>query len=140
MARHINPLWLSSILQEVLDLKISIADHPRVSKVLAESWRRSRVELTEDLLVALRSPKLEIRMPEAYLREITTTNTEKDVFTLLRDGLFYELGVHFPDFRLQVDESLRPHLRSEDQSSNGPALGGHQAEAVAGQHRNRARR
>src|SRR5678815_4821185 len=82
MARRINPVWLRPILQEVLDLKISIADRPRVSKVLAESWRRSRVEVIEDLVVALRPPQLEIRLPEAYLRELTTASTEKDVFTL----------------------------------------------------------
>jgi len=108
MAQRINPLWLRPILQEVLDLKISIADRPTVSKVLAENCRRSRVELTEDLVVALRPPQLEIRLPEAYLRELTTASTEKDVFTLLRDGLFYELGVRLPDFRLVVDEGLHP--------------------------------
>jgi type III secretion protein V len=42
----------------------------------------------------------------AYLRTLTTT-AGQDLFPFMREGLFQELGVHLPSFRVHRDPSLR---------------------------------
>lgn len=105
--------WLLSILTHVLNLHISIADKPTVAEVLKEglSRGRSREDIVEDLIVALRPEVIEIQLPPAYLHQITTRDTGKayDQFTLMRDGLFYELGLRYPTFTFVAKETIKPH-------------------------------
>ena len=49
-------------------------------------------------------------MPADYMREIASQATEADRGDLpwLRDGLFEELGLTFPNFHFVVDDTLLP--------------------------------
>ena len=104
--------WLGAVLAKVLDLRFPLADVATVSGILAQSAAQARtaVEAAEDLAASLQSGAIEIRLPEEYLRGITTAEPSAgyEQFALLRDGLFYELGLHYPEFRFVTDEGLRP--------------------------------
>lgn len=103
---------LAVILGRVLDLRISVGDRARVAECLARGIAdgHSDEALIEDLVVALRPDAIEIRLPAAYLREMTLVSAQEDqrVFTMLRDGLFYELGVRYPSFRFVTDDAIKP--------------------------------
>jgi flagellar biosynthesis component FlhA len=106
------PDWLLPILSQVLSLGLSIADRQAVANVLCEAVgkKRSRHEVVEDLIVALHTDLVEIRLPREYLRQITTADgwSGQDRFALMRDGLFYELGLRYPNFRLVLEADLKP--------------------------------
>lgn len=97
-------------LRRVLDLKISIADREAVAKAL-EAGPCEVDELVETLVSSLRIDLVEVRMPRAYLEQLTTAGGEEDEgkFEFLRDGLFVELGLHYPAFRFVSDETLKPY-------------------------------
>lgn len=102
------PDALIAVLRRVLRLKLSIAEHQKVAEVLAEGLRteRSLDEIVEDLVAALRPDVIEIRVPEDYLRLITISDADvvHQEFTTMRDELFYELGLRYPDFRFVSDD------------------------------------
>jgi hypothetical protein len=64
----------------------------------------------EALIAALRPNVIEVRMPRQTLREQTLSATDDDqaLFGIMREGLFHELGLHYPAFRFVADESLAP--------------------------------
>lgn len=107
-----DAVTLRQMLSTVLDLRISIADIEIVSQILQEECTTglSPEEITEHLIVALRSNNIEIQLPREHLKQMTLANSENDqgYFTLMRDGLFYEHGLHFPDFRFVTNEMLKP--------------------------------
>ena len=104
--------WLAAVLAKVLDLRLPVTDVTTVASTLAQSAAQARTarDAAEDLAAALQSGAMEIRLPEEYLRGITTAEPSGgyEQFALLRDGLFYELGLHYPEFRFVTDEGLRP--------------------------------
>jgi hypothetical protein len=108
-----DPYWLRPILAEVLNLKVSIADTQRVATVLKAGLAKgqSQAALVEDLFVALQTDVVEIQLPPGYLRQITMAdeNSEHDKFALMRDGLFYELGIRYPRFSFALCEHLKPN-------------------------------
>jgi type III secretion protein V len=69
---------------------------------------RSPTDIAENLIAALQPEAVEIQVPREYLRETTLAEAQPDAFKLLRDGLFYELGARYPDFRFVEVENLRP--------------------------------
>ena len=78
----------------------------------------------------LRPDAVEIHLQEEYLRQLTTIDAENraGLFAFLRDGLFAELGVAYPDFHLVPDAGLAPrefmfklnHLTCARQVGLGP--------------------
>jgi FHIPEP family len=92
---------LEVVLRHVVDLKVSVADRDRVGRVLVENLEQEPLDAAETLLAALRPRELELRLPESFLRELTTTEAESvpGLFTYLRDSLFRELGVPPPPLR-----------------------------------------
>ena len=64
----------------------------------------------EALIAALRPNVIEVRMPRQTLREHTLSATDDDqaLFGMMRDGLFYELGLQYPAFQFVEDERLAP--------------------------------
>ena len=122
--------WLLPILSRVLDLRISIADTQAVANRLAQSIERSWSDACEDLIDVLYPNTVEIHLPEEYLRQLTTIDADNRVGLLafLREGLFPELGVVYPDFRLVLDTRLAPkqfmfklnHLTCVPQVGLGP--------------------
>jgi hypothetical protein len=103
--------WLLPILPQVLNLRISIADTQTINQVIGDAWEQGRSEedAAEDLIAALRPGVVEIQLPLNYLQEITSygTDLDRDSFTKLRDGLYYEDGLPFPDFRFVPVDHLK---------------------------------
>ena len=102
--------WLLPILSHVLNLRISIADKQAVTDTLAQSSGRSWSDACEQLIDVLHPDAVEIHVQEEYMRQLTTINADNRVglFAFLRDGLFAELGVVYPEFRLVPDSQLAP--------------------------------
>ena len=107
----LSPEWLLPVLRQVLSLKLSIADRSVVTGVLSEGLTRgcSQDEIVEDLVVALRSDVVEIQLPIDYLRQLTSTDSggDHDKFAVMRDGLFYELGLRYPNLRFVPVDHLK---------------------------------
>ena len=103
---------LRSLLAGVLDLRISIADHAVVAQVLQDgvTQKLPPVSISENLIAALRPKVIEVHVPYAYLRQFTLDTPESDHgnFAMMRDGLFYELGLRFPTIRFIPVSNLPP--------------------------------
>jgi hypothetical protein len=104
-----DPARLAPILAHVLNLGISIADHAAVAATFADGTA-SDDTLAEGLIAVLRPNRIEIRIERAYLRQLSINDGARapELFAFLRDGLFVELGVVYPRFRIVPDETLRP--------------------------------
>jgi type III secretion protein V len=104
--------WLAAVLGKVLDLRLPLADLTTVAGMLGQAVAQARAanDAAEDLIAALASGVVEIRLPEEYLRDITTADTsaEYEHFASLRDELFYEFGLRCPEFRFVTAKDLRP--------------------------------
>ncbi len=105
-----DPAWLRPILAKTLSLGISIADKQAVTDALAQNLDKPWSDACEELIERLRPNAIEIHVTREYLRELTTFDADNRTgfFAFLRDGLFQELGVVYPDFRLVLDPRLGP--------------------------------
>jgi flagellar biosynthesis component FlhA len=103
--------WLLPILGTVLDLKISIANQQAIADVLHQAHGRSQDDVAEDLIAALRPHVVEVQLPCAYLKQLTTSDAGDGIsmFSFMRDGLFVELGLQYPAFRFVTTERLKPN-------------------------------
>ena len=102
--------WLTGVLRQVLRLRISIADKQAVATALAPCMEGQFLNACETLIDVLRPDAVEIYVEKEYLRQLTTRNAENRSgrLTSLRDGLFAELGIVYPAFRLVPDTQLAP--------------------------------
>jgi|GEM_PF-1524589 len=122
--------WLSPILRKALRLRISIADKSAVAETLAQCVGMPVLKACEILVDVLRPDAVEIHVEKEYLRELTTSLAESSTgpFTGLRDGMFAELGISYPAFRLVPETGLAPrqfmfklnHLTCVPQVGLGP--------------------
>ncbi len=122
--------WLFPVLRQVLSLKISIADKQAVADALASCIGEPVLNASEELIEALCPDAVEIHVEREYLRQLTTIDAEHrtGLLAFLRDGMFVELGVLYPHFRLLPDTSLAPqqfmfklnHLTCVPQVGLGP--------------------
>jgi len=73
---------------------------------------RSEDTLVEDLLDALPSGTIDVCMPEALRRELDAAGPEREaeLIKFLRDGLYEELGILYPEFRFISEERLKPNF------------------------------
>jgi hypothetical protein len=103
--RHAAEEW-RPVLSRVLDLGISIADHAVVAPLLADAASDERAE---ELIDARRSDVIEVHVPRAFLRELSSTWEAEGptMFPFLRDGMFVELGLEYPPLRFVVADDLR---------------------------------
>jgi hypothetical protein len=101
---------LSTVLARVLDLGLSIGDQTRVVEVLAANAGRQAEHAVEALVAALAPEAIEIHVPADYLHELTTARQHDPaiLFPYLREGMFSELGVVYPPFRLVLADRLKP--------------------------------
>lgn len=106
-----HPDQLTIVLRQVVNLGIAIADKQQVARILATSNATTADELAEILIATLRPSTIEIRMAPDYLRQVTVDNADRgtELFPFLRDGLFMELGVSYPDFCFVSDATLKPN-------------------------------
>jgi FHIPEP family len=100
---------LAPVLAHVLELRVSIADHERVGAVLAGA--DGGLDAGEELVATLRPEALEVRLPAAYLGELTRAApaAQAGLFSFMREGLYVELGIPLPAFAFVPDEGLAPH-------------------------------
>ncbi len=103
---------LQTLLAPVLNLCISIADRTVVAQVLQEGVNQEKPDaaISEDLIAALRPKVIEVQLPYAYLKQVTLDTSESDRgnFAMMRDGLFYELGLRYPTIHFVPTENLKP--------------------------------
>ena len=108
-----DPAWLASVLNPVLGLGISIANTSVIAKTLHDGLLdgRSQEDIIEDVIDALSPDVIDILIAQEDLRTMTMAHAGKgyDNFVLLRDGLFYELGLRYPNFRFVHVEHLKPN-------------------------------
>jgi hypothetical protein len=97
-------LWL---LREVVRLGISLAGL-REAETLPIDRGGSRSDRRERIVRALRPDVVEVRLPGDYLATLTASESGKELFPFLREGLFNELGVTFPPFRFVAADDLQP--------------------------------
>ncbi|WP_448642791.1 FHIPEP family type III secretion protein [Geodermatophilus sp. URMC 63] len=97
-----------AVLQQVVGLGRSIADGDTVRNVLRATGAADTDEVTETLAGALRSPRLDIRMDPASLRQLTCDHRADGApsFSFLRESLFDELGLRLPALHLVADPAL----------------------------------
>src|SRR5277367_822238 len=107
----LDPAFLRGILTQVLNLRISIADRLAVAEVFAAGGERTEREVIERLIETLQPDVVEIQMRADDLRQMTTSQRplQGNLFTFLREGMFTELGVRFPEFRLAAAPDLKPN-------------------------------
>jgi type III secretory pathway component EscV len=106
----LQPTFLFRILHCVLDAWISIANLRAIADLIKLHKEKTAEELIQEIIAARSADSVEIRMPADYIREIASQATEADRGALpwLRDGLFEELGLTFPNFHFVADDTLRP--------------------------------
>jgi hypothetical protein len=102
---------LLPILRTVLNSKVSISDTAMMAQIFADT-DRSEDTLVEDLLDALPSGTIDVCMPEALRRELDAAGPEREaeLIKFLRDGLYEELGILYPEFRFISEERLKPNF------------------------------
>jgi FHIPEP family len=106
-----DPGALLECLQEMLALRLSLADREAVMDMLVRPSDRAPVVLAEDLITALVPEAIEVQLSRAYLRELTLAAApdEGQLFAVLRDGAFAELGLVYSQFHWVVADDLKPH-------------------------------
>lgn len=104
--------FFAELLNSLLRMGLSLAGRAAIATVLQGGLEAGREpgDIAEDLIAALQPKAWEIQLPHDYFREITLaqTETKPGEFALLRDGLFYELGIYYPDFQFVLVEDLKP--------------------------------
>ena len=114
VARDIWPppaSWLGPVLRTLLKLRLSLSDGRGVATVLADAESRADVgDTVEHLVARLRAPACEIELArdtEDCLLALGRTALE-GMFTSLREQLFNESGLDYPEFQLRVADDLKP--------------------------------
>jgi hypothetical protein len=103
---------LTQLIHQLLQMRLSIEDRAAVARVLQEGLNAGREpeDSAEDLIAELQPETVEIRLSRDYLREVTSAQngSNHEEFSMLRDRLFYELAVYYPDFCVVIDNDLKP--------------------------------
>jgi hypothetical protein len=99
---------IAQAVRRVLDLGSPAGDWPTLAAVLEHTHGgQSPAELAEALLNKLHPGSLDLLMTERTLRRVTTKQPDQARgFAELRQRLFNDLGVEFPDARFVIDPRL----------------------------------
>jgi type III secretory pathway component EscV len=102
-----NPDRMADVLRRALDLKVSVADHATVARVLNETSGDAPADAAEAVRQALTPASLEVRVGRAFLRELTTNGKSEfpGVLGFVRDAMFDELGIFFPPLRIVATDA-----------------------------------
>jgi type III secretion protein V len=101
--------WLITVLQSVLDLRLSIGDREVVARALAENQGDAHADIAERLIAALRTEDIGIHVSPDLMKAITKGERmfSAEEMKFLREGLASELGLLYPPFKLVVDSTLK---------------------------------
>ncbi len=91
---------VQDVLAALIDLHLPISNAERIADLL-ESCEGPFEQVCEDLASELQTGVIEIRVRADDLRQWTLEDSQRarGAFSNLRDNLFYELGMRFPDLR-----------------------------------------
>jgi flagellar biosynthesis component FlhA len=108
--RAAESLHLEKALGAALRCWISIADIDAVARAIESAADDAQsVDLAEAIIEALGTPAIDVRLPFAYLRQLTDGQPDwTEDFSTLRTALVHELGLPLPPFRIVFDEALDP--------------------------------
>jgi hypothetical protein len=110
-AIEMTPPQLEAVLHPVLDMRISLANHPAIATRLAAGDAGSSGDaVSEDLIEALRASHVEVECEPTFLQALTSEDSReaREIFPFLRDGMFVELGLESPPLRFVANEDLKP--------------------------------
>lgn len=99
------------LVSELLSMRISIADRQKFNEVRTKYDLKNQIEwdnFCEELISVLRSNEVLLILHPEFAGEILLDETDQNLFTLLRSGLFNELGIKFPKFRIVLDKTMPP--------------------------------
>lgn len=103
--------WLGPILRDVLELRASIADRRAIATVLADAENDSHPRaVVEELMATLGPSAFEIQLAADVADRLTAGETAavRDLFAFVRDGMFVETGMNYPEFHLVIADDLKP--------------------------------
>ena len=104
------PDGLTDVLRLLLKQGIGLTDQVSLYKAfnnsISYSWTMEM--LAENLVDQLSAPAIELRMPDAWFETLSkhVSDADKGVFKLMKEGLFYELGILYPEIKFIMDDSL----------------------------------
>lgn len=100
------------IINELLDLKLSLADSKRIIEISQKYFNAPSIEwnhLREELIESLSATEIGIYLNPVYFEEIITAPSKQNLFEMMRHGMFYETGMKYPHFNIHLDDTLPIH-------------------------------
>jgi flagellar biosynthesis component FlhA len=106
-----SPSWLGPVLRDVLELRAGIGDRRAVATVLADAENISHPRaVVEELVAAIGPSAFEIQLAADVADRLTAGETAsvRETFAFIRDGMFVETGMSYPEFHLVIADDLKP--------------------------------
>ncbi|MBX3238315.1 MAG: FHIPEP family type III secretion protein [Chitinophagaceae bacterium] len=100
---------LREIIDEMLSLGIPVGDHLLIKEKVEQYRAQAPVDyngLREDLIESLSVFEIGLYISESYFHKVFTAPSDRNMFTLVRDALFYETGIQYPDFKIRFENTL----------------------------------
>ena len=100
--------WLGPILRKVLDMGLSIGNLERLRFVVNEGRDRGAqpLDIVEELIADLTPDKVEIHANLEFIKRISLASDSAKQIPLMRDGIFYEMGIRIPHLRFVPSHSM----------------------------------
>jgi type III secretion protein V len=94
----------------VVDLSVPIGRHEAVCETVRSGLDQGKTaeDIAEELISALILNTVDVAMPRDYLKRLAKTDTGEghDKIPQVREDLFYELGLRYPEFRFVPSDEL----------------------------------
>ena len=102
--------WLAPTLALTVQHAISLADRETVFRVLQAAWQSESqpANAAEALIDALMPDRIRVLIARDDLQRLTAV-ADPDPFPMMRDGLFYELGMRYPAIEFTYTDDLKPN-------------------------------
>jgi hypothetical protein len=103
---------IRQILQNIIRLGISIADHAALASILQDNLTSgtTATEISEMLISRLAPDRVRVHMEPGYLRSLTTQSSpeDRDSWWHLREWRFSDAGTSLPPLEFVSDDTLKP--------------------------------
>jgi len=97
------------IVDELLSLGITLRNKSLIAEISEKHLGNPEVawnDFREELIERLASPGIALFFNKDYFSDIIAGSGKENLFELMRDGLFYELGIRYPPFIISFDDEL----------------------------------
>ena len=97
----------TSLFKSLLNMHISLKNKELIARIIKSESVLDPMDLLrlkEKLIDELQTNKIDVLVSKKYFQSITREDTfsgKDNLFYMMRDGLYYELGVTYPDFNLE---------------------------------------